>query len=334
MPTKRGRQRWTSARVDELESPSGASRPAEQLAPQAFVEVSQEGPVALIRPHGKITIAGGDEALRKAVQGVLRSPFPQIALDLSHATTIDSSGVGELVSAFTSAESRGGRLVLSGLPPKVSDILQVTQLITVFKTFASPGAALEDLGATRATREVLLADPAASGPLLSRSLPNLFLVSDTETIEVAPSILAAADSLARVLSREPESIYQLPPRSFEELIAGLIDDMGWEVVLTPQTRDGGRDIIALLNNELGRHLCLIEAKRYAANRKVGVDLVRTLYGTVTHEEATSGLLVTTARFSKEAQAFASQHTNRLGLKDYEDVLQWIRKYCAKRSSPP
>ena len=59
------------------------------------------------------------------------SPSP-ISFNVS---TIDSSGVGELVSAFTTVTNRGGKLKLVNLPPKVNDILQITQLITVFEVY-------------------------------------------------------------------------------------------------------------------------------------------------------------------------------------------------------
>ena len=50
-------------------------------------------------------------------------------------STIDSSGIGEMVSAYTTVKNRGGKLALLNLPPKVADVLQITQLITVFDVF-------------------------------------------------------------------------------------------------------------------------------------------------------------------------------------------------------
>ena len=61
----------------------------------------------------------------------------KMLINLGEVTTIDSSGVGELVSAFTTVTNRGGKLKLVNLPPKVNDILQITQLITVFEVFES-----------------------------------------------------------------------------------------------------------------------------------------------------------------------------------------------------
>jgi anti-sigma B factor antagonist len=91
--------------------------------------------VLILEVEGKITIGRGDVMLREAVQSALEKGHRKILLSLKGVTTIDSSGVGELVAAYTSVQNRGGKLKLLHLPPKVNDILQVTQLITVFEVF-------------------------------------------------------------------------------------------------------------------------------------------------------------------------------------------------------
>ena len=93
----------------------------------------QEGDVTVLDVAGKITIGVGDVAVRDAVQVALGSGARSILLNLKGVTTIDSAGVGELVSAYTTVTNRGGKLKLLNLPPKVNDILQITQLITVFE---------------------------------------------------------------------------------------------------------------------------------------------------------------------------------------------------------
>ena len=99
------------------------------------VDVRQREGVTILEPKGKITIGVGDIALRDAVSESLEAGGLKILLDLAEVTTIDSSGVGEMVSAYTTVTNRGGKLKLLNLPPKVVDILQITQLITVFETF-------------------------------------------------------------------------------------------------------------------------------------------------------------------------------------------------------
>ncbi|MFN7943236.1 MAG: STAS domain-containing protein [Thermoanaerobaculia bacterium] len=99
--------------------------------------------VTILGVEGKVTIGKGDVALREAVQEVVNGGATKILVNLSGVTTMDSSGVGELVSAFTTVANRGGKLKLLNLPPKVNDILQITQLITVFDVFESEDAAVK-----------------------------------------------------------------------------------------------------------------------------------------------------------------------------------------------
>lgn len=99
------------------------------------VSSRQRDGVTILGPKGKITIGVGDVALRNAVHEVIAGGSKQILIDLSGVTTMDSSGIGELVSTYTTVTNRGGKLKLLHLPPKIQDIMQVTQLITVFEVF-------------------------------------------------------------------------------------------------------------------------------------------------------------------------------------------------------
>jgi energy-coupling factor transporter ATP-binding protein EcfA2 len=143
---------------------------------------------------------------------------------------------------------------------------------------------------------------------------------------VAPRIITANDDLIMNLKRQPGDLYKISPRKFEEVIADLLTDMGMEVELTPATRDGGKDILAYMNTELGRFLTLVEAKQHNKSRPVGVSLVRSLYGTLIDHQATSGMLVTTSRFANPAKQFQERHKYQLSLRDYQDVVSWILKY--------
>jgi anti-sigma B factor antagonist len=106
------------------------------------VNVRQRDGVTILDLKGKITIGMGDVALRNAVQDAINGGSTKVVINLKDVTTIDSSGVGELVSAFTTATNRGVKLSLANLPSKVSDILQITQLITVFDVFDSEDEAI------------------------------------------------------------------------------------------------------------------------------------------------------------------------------------------------
>ncbi|HVR30827.1 MAG TPA: STAS domain-containing protein [Thermoanaerobaculia bacterium] len=99
--------------------------------------------VTILEPKGKITIGAGDIALRDSVIEALDSGSRKILINLKDVSTIDSSGIGELVAAYTTVTNRGGRLKLVGLPPKVNDILQITQLVTVFEVMDNEEEAVD-----------------------------------------------------------------------------------------------------------------------------------------------------------------------------------------------
>ncbi len=101
------------------------------------VNVRQAGDVTILDLKGKITIGSGDVALRNAIQEVMNSGAKKVLINMADVSTIDSSGIGELVSAYTTATNRGAKLKLINLPAKVTDILTITQLITVFDVYDS-----------------------------------------------------------------------------------------------------------------------------------------------------------------------------------------------------
>lgn len=95
------------------------------------------GNVEVIKLEGKITIGSGDSQLRDVISNALNSGRSNILLDMNGVTTIDSSGIGELVGSFTTVTNRGGKLKLLHLPAKLNELLHITQLITVFEVHDS-----------------------------------------------------------------------------------------------------------------------------------------------------------------------------------------------------
>lgn len=104
--------------------------------------VRQRDGVTILDLKGKITIGSGDLELRNAVHDAVNGGAKNILVNLSEVTTIDSSGVGELVSSYTTVTNRGARLKLVSLPAKVQDVLTVTQLITVFDVYDTEDEAI------------------------------------------------------------------------------------------------------------------------------------------------------------------------------------------------
>lgn len=137
------------------------------------------------------------------------------------------------------------------------------------------------------------------------------------------------DDLILRLSEQPRSVYQLPPREFEELIAELISREGFGVQLTQATRDGGRDILATLNSQFGQHLYLVECKRYSEENPLSVRIVREFYGVISQSHAVSGMLVTSSFYTKPALQFASTIRMRMVLKDFRDLSAWIKQHASK-----
>ncbi len=100
------------------------------------------GDIRVIELSGKITIGAGDVKLRELITQAVEDDKNNIVLDLGGVTAIDSSGIGEMVACYTTVTKRGGQLKLMHLSPKITDILQVTQLITVFDVFDDEREAL------------------------------------------------------------------------------------------------------------------------------------------------------------------------------------------------
>jgi anti-sigma B factor antagonist len=88
--------------------------------------------VTVVDMSGRITLGEGSVVLRDTVRELLGKGDRKILLNLGDVTYIDSSGIGELVSAFTTVRNQGGELKLLKLTKKVHDLLQITKLYTVF----------------------------------------------------------------------------------------------------------------------------------------------------------------------------------------------------------
>lgn len=132
-----------------------------------------------------------------------------------------------------------------------------------------------------------------------------------------------SDQLVDALAKEPELLYDLPSRRFEELVAELMSREGFSVTLTPATRDGGKDVIVRCASVLGSALYYVECKKYGRQQSVGIRTVRELYGVVEHDSVTGGIIATTSFFSKGALEFQEKVPYRLTLKDFSDLSSWL-----------
>ncbi len=101
------------------------------------IETRTVGDVHVLDCSGKITLGEGTMAIRNTVREVLKNGGKKIVLNLSEVNYIDSSGIGELVSTFTTVTNQGGQLKLLNLTKKIQELLQITKLLTVFSVYQS-----------------------------------------------------------------------------------------------------------------------------------------------------------------------------------------------------
>jgi len=94
--------------------------------------VRQIDAITVVDVSGRITLGEACKELREVIRGQLGKGHKNILLNLADVTYIDSSGIGELVSAYTAVSGQGGQLKLLNLTKKVHDLLQITKLYTVF----------------------------------------------------------------------------------------------------------------------------------------------------------------------------------------------------------
>jgi anti-sigma B factor antagonist len=93
------------------------------------------GDVTVMDAAGRITLGEGASAFRDAIRELVAKGNKKVLLNLGEVSYIDSSGIGELVSGFTTVTNSGGQLKLVGLSKRVKDLLQITKLYTVFEVF-------------------------------------------------------------------------------------------------------------------------------------------------------------------------------------------------------
>ena len=102
----------------------------------------QVGDVSVVDVAGRITLGEGSSALRDTMRDMVGKNQKKILLNLGDVSYIDSSGIGELVSGFTTVTNSGGQLKLLNLNKRVKDLLQITKLYTVFDVHEDEAAAI------------------------------------------------------------------------------------------------------------------------------------------------------------------------------------------------
>ena len=125
-----------------VRAPQGDSEARESKVMTLRATYRDAGSVTVVDFSGRITLGDGSALLRKMLRDLLEQQRTRIVLNLGDVDYIDSSGIGELVSGYTSVKNRGGELKLLNLTKKVHDLLQITKLYTVFEVHSDEHAAV------------------------------------------------------------------------------------------------------------------------------------------------------------------------------------------------
>jgi anti-sigma B factor antagonist len=99
--------------------------------------------VTVLDLKGKVTLGEGDEALKDKINSLLLQGRKRILLNLENVPYIDSAGLGEIVRTYTTVSRQGGQLKLVNLTKRITDLLMITKLLTVFETFDTEPEALK-----------------------------------------------------------------------------------------------------------------------------------------------------------------------------------------------
>lgn len=137
--------------------------------------------------------------------------------------------------------------------------------------------------------------------------------------------------LVFTIKSSPHLLQNLSSRQFEEVVAELFRAKGFLVDLTKRTRDGGKDIIAVHTDGLGiQSKYFIECKHYSESNKVGVEVVRALYGVMNAKDGPNKtILATTSTFTTGAKGFVEDEAASkwdITLADYDEIVRWLNDY--------
>src|SRR3979411_1804249 len=106
------------------------------------------GDVMILDLKGKVTLGEGDELLKDKVNSLVNQGQRKIVLNLAGVPYVDSAGLGQIVAAYTTVSRQGGSLKLLNLTKRITDLLSITKLLTVFETFESENEAIRSFSAS------------------------------------------------------------------------------------------------------------------------------------------------------------------------------------------
>ena len=113
------------------------------------IEERPIGDVMVLDLKGKVTLGEGDELLKDKVNSLVNQGQRKIVLNLADVPYIDSAGLGEIVRTYTTVSRQGGSLKLLGLTKRITDLLSITKLLTVFETYEKEADAVRSFSAAK-----------------------------------------------------------------------------------------------------------------------------------------------------------------------------------------
>jgi len=145
----------------------------------------------------------------------------------------------------------------------------------------------------------------------------------------SPPVIVVDARLLRHLDEQPAQILSLKWREFEKLVCTLLEGFGYRTIHSKQGPDGGVDIRAERDTEIGPELVLVQCKRNAPHRKVGAPVVKQLCTDVTDRGATRGLITTTSHFTRVALQHIELKRHRISGADGQKLREWIRQQVGR-----
>lgn len=112
------------------------------------IEERAVGDVTVLDLKGRVTLGEGDELLKDKVNSLINQGRRKLVLNLAEVPYIDSAGLGEIVRTYTTVSRQGGSLKLLGLTKRITDLLSITKLLTVFETFETEEGAIRSFSAS------------------------------------------------------------------------------------------------------------------------------------------------------------------------------------------
>jgi HJR/Mrr/RecB family endonuclease len=149
--------------------------------------------------------------------------------------------------------------------------------------------------------------------------------AEIDTSPIIQIVSFVEQRLIEVLHKHPDLFKSMDRRRLEEVVAELWDGFGYVVELTKQTRDGGKDVIAIKRAEVDVRF-LISCKRPDPGNPVRIGAVRELHSVKVSEGATKGIIATTTHFTRDAKLLVEQHPWELELRDFDAIKEWVVRY--------